>query len=124
VTLAGEPLNGDLPSNEWEFSNPGFKGQNAAKKRAIAIDLGAAEIWLGHRLVNGGRDRRFEAFGSGFGTLKPGFTTDQRPRQTGIFGMPDCERKLRRRTSQRSYIKPFGFQDFIILTDFRVAKAA
>ena len=35
----------DRPSNEWEFSNPGFNGQNAATG-AIAIDSGPGEIWL------------------------------------------------------------------------------
>jgi hypothetical protein len=50
-----------FPSNEQEFSNPRFNGQNAAKKRAIAIDLGSAEIWPGQRLVNGAQPQRFQA---------------------------------------------------------------
>jgi hypothetical protein len=41
-----------LPSYEWEFSNPGFNGQNAGKTGVIAIDSGPAEIWLGPSLVN------------------------------------------------------------------------
>jgi hypothetical protein len=38
----------------------GSTAKNAAKY-AIAVDLGLAEIWLGRRLVNGGKCGRFEA---------------------------------------------------------------
>jgi hypothetical protein len=55
VTHRGLPLHRDHPPNEWEFSNPRFNGQKRSQKRAIAIDLDFAEIWLGQRLVNGGQ---------------------------------------------------------------------
>jgi hypothetical protein len=49
-------------ANEWEFSDPRFNGQKRKGKRAIAIDLGFAEIWLGHRLVNGAKLSRISSF--------------------------------------------------------------
>jgi hypothetical protein len=53
---------GKYPPNEWEFSNPRFNGQKRSQKRAIAIDLGFAEIWLGQRLVNGVKVSRISSF--------------------------------------------------------------
>jgi len=50
------------PPNEWEFSNPRFNSQKRSQKRAIAIDLGSAEIWLGQRLVNGAKPSRISSF--------------------------------------------------------------
>jgi len=50
------------PPNEWELRNPRFNGQKRSQIRAIAIDLGFAEIWLGHRLVNGAKLSRISSF--------------------------------------------------------------
>jgi hypothetical protein len=52
----------ERPPNEWEFSNPRFNGQKRSQKRAIAIDSGFAEIWLGQRLVNGVHLSRISSF--------------------------------------------------------------
>jgi hypothetical protein len=48
------------------------RAKNASKKRAIAIDLGSAEIWLGFSLVNGRQTLRFPARTGGPGTPIPG----------------------------------------------------
>jgi hypothetical protein len=61
VTHRGADPDPGHPPNEWEFSNPGFNGKKR-QKRAIAIDLGFAEIWLGQRLVNGARRSRNSSF--------------------------------------------------------------
>jgi hypothetical protein len=50
------------PPNEWELRNPGFNGQKRSQKRATAIDVGCAEIWLGQRLVNGVNLSRISSF--------------------------------------------------------------
>jgi hypothetical protein len=62
VTHRGTGQTRKHPPNEWELRNPGFNDQNAAKKCAIAIDLGFAEIWLGQSLVNGARLSRNSSF--------------------------------------------------------------
>jgi hypothetical protein len=62
VTNCGaDPVRGH-PPNEWEFSNPRFNRQKRSQIRAIAIDLGFGEIWLGHRLVNGANLARISSF--------------------------------------------------------------
>src|SRR6185437_1160089 len=84
-------------------------GQNAGK-RAIAIDLGLAEIWLGQRLVNGARDRRSEACEQGFGTLKSPGPRAERRRYPGKRDACAAE------VATLSSCLPC--EDFIILTDF------
>jgi hypothetical protein len=55
VTHRGAGPVREHPPYEWELRNPRFNGQKRSQKRAIAIDLGFAEIWLGQSLVNGAR---------------------------------------------------------------------
>jgi hypothetical protein len=61
VTHRGAGPDPGYSPDEWELRNPRFNGQNA-EKRAIAIDLGLAEIWLGQRLVNGANMSRISSF--------------------------------------------------------------
>jgi hypothetical protein len=104
VTRRGPAPDRDHPSNEWEFSNPRFNGQKRSEIRAIAIDLGLAEIWLGQRLVNGSRGRRFEALAAVAARFNRGFKTITSEDAAGITNLPK---------TRRSHVK-----DFIILTDF------
>jgi hypothetical protein len=46
----------------WEFSNPRLNGQKRSQIRAIAVDRGFAEIWLGQSLVNGAKPSRISSF--------------------------------------------------------------
>jgi len=62
VTHRGASPIREHPPNEWELRNPRFNGQKRNQISAIAIDLGFAEIWLGHRLVNGARLSRNSSF--------------------------------------------------------------
>jgi hypothetical protein len=44
------------------IQQPGFNGKKRSQMRAIAIDSGFAEIWLGQRLVNGANLSRISSF--------------------------------------------------------------
>jgi hypothetical protein len=99
VTRRGPAQTGDHPSNEWEFSNPRFNGQKRSEIRAITIDLGLAEIWLGQRLVNGSRGRRFEALAAVAARLNRGFKTRSSEDAAGITSLGKRGTRLSRISS-------------------------
>jgi hypothetical protein len=93
-----------------------------SQKRAIAIDLGFAEIWLGQSLVNGARaadlkplQRLQHAHTSGFKSIK-------RPWELIFLGEPRSFPKFvpegAANGSQTSETGHSPVKDFIILTDF------
>jgi len=62
VTHCGADPVWEHPPTEWEFSNPRFNRKKRSEISALAIDLDLAEIWLGHRLVNGANLSRISSF--------------------------------------------------------------
>jgi hypothetical protein len=92
-----------------------------SKKRAIAIDLGPAEIWLGQWLVNGARRCRFKALNlvsahcNGL-AAKPQAPANRHP--SGVAGLR-AESAVEGAAKVGYGAFPFKpFKDFIILTDF------
>jgi hypothetical protein len=90
VTHRGAGPIREHPPYEWELRNPRFNGQKRSQKRAIAIDLGFAEIWLGQSLVNGARATDLKPLQRVAARSYQGLQIDKRPGElvfSGVSGL-------------------------------------
>jgi hypothetical protein len=121
VTHCGAGPVREHPPYEWELRNPRFNGQKRSQKRAIAIDLGFAEIWLGQSLVNGARAADLTPLQRLQHARTTGLQIDKRPWELVFLGVPRFRSSCRRVLQMDRELRKRGtppVKDFIILTDF------